>query len=306
MASLRISFYTIVKVRTWQIQKRVIVLHFNPYHREGGDGKTVLPWEPYSDFNPHHREGGDFKPISTKCPGNDFNPHHREGGDLNLNILGTMIYRFQSTPPRRWWRYNLFLHKISSFISIHTTAKVVTRGCCDRHNYITYFNPHHREGGDSRFKLFKLLLRISIHTTAKVVTSSCVSLMGTPIFQSTPPRRWWQLLFCGGHQSGYFNPHHREGGDFVTVMPDEAFVDFNPHHREGGDILPMPIWRCLALFQSTPPRRWWLIFIIFGAPFCRFQSTPPRRWWPDKQRSRYRPWWFQSTPPRRWWRSAWR
>ena len=37
MASLRISFYTIVKVRTWQIQKRVIVLHFNPYHREGGD-----------------------------------------------------------------------------------------------------------------------------------------------------------------------------------------------------------------------------------------------------------------------------
>ena len=81
MASLRISFYTIVKVRTWQIQKRVIVLHFNPYHREGGDELKEMLVDEYVNFNPHHREGGDPGAETPVTSATDFNPHHREGGD---------------------------------------------------------------------------------------------------------------------------------------------------------------------------------------------------------------------------------
>ena len=33
-----------------------------------------------------------------------------------------------------------------------------------------YFNPHHREGGDTKREIIKWLEGISIHTTAKVVT----------------------------------------------------------------------------------------------------------------------------------------
>ena len=77
-------------------------------------------------------------------------------------------------------------------ISIHTTAKVVTRrelyplhrfdnfnphhreggdpmgnGIAD---HTTDFNPHHREGGDSVVVSSNIFCAISIHTTAKVVT----------------------------------------------------------------------------------------------------------------------------------------
>ena len=55
-------------------------------------------------------------------------------------------------------------------------------------------------------------------------------------------------------------------------------------------------------FQSTPPRRWWLIpGIILGQP-AWFQSTPPRRWWPRPASHTAAGSRFQSTPPRRWWR----
>lgn len=84
MASLRISFYTIVKVRTWQIQKKVIVLHFNPHHHEGGDSRSRSCPDGVLYFNPYHREGGDAFAMYRAPLLSNFNPHHREGGDLSL------------------------------------------------------------------------------------------------------------------------------------------------------------------------------------------------------------------------------
>ena len=65
------------------IQKEIDSQHFNPHHREGGDGKITekqnictisihttakvvtdpfyLFGNQHPDFNPHHREGGDSK-----------------------------------------------------------------------------------------------------------------------------------------------------------------------------------------------------------------------------------------------------
>ncbi len=54
-------------------------------------------------FNPHHREGGDNQTGYKTETEAYFNPHHREGGDVLL------IER-----------------DICNYISIHTTAKVVT------------------------------------------------------------------------------------------------------------------------------------------------------------------------------------
>ena len=55
-------------------------------------------------------------------------------------------------------------------ISIHTTAKVVTAYAVGDGGGRYDFNPHHREGGDKHISGFNLGNDISIHTTAKVVT----------------------------------------------------------------------------------------------------------------------------------------
>ena len=76
-------------------------------------------------------------------------------------------------------------------ISIHTTAKVVTKLTLqERCKVIVNFNPHHREGGDFIRIYIIRTLRISIHTTAKVVTYREGEKICKKIFQSTPPRRW--------------------------------------------------------------------------------------------------------------------
>ncbi len=98
------------------------------------------------DFNPHHREGGDFPKVLYLSNVNDFNPHHREGGDIQGIETG-----------------------VGAYISIHTTAKVVTQTL-------------HLTADDNSV--------ISIHTTAKVVTRNTDNGCKKYGFQSTPPRRW--------------------------------------------------------------------------------------------------------------------
>ena len=78
-----------------------------------------------------------------------------------------------------------------TLISIHTTAKVVTKAEDEKSSDV-HFNPHHREGGDSIKQTQKEFQAISIHTTAKVVTQ----------------HRHLEIRALK-----YFNPHHREGGD---------------------------------------------------------------------------------------------
>ena len=148
-------------------------------------------------------------------------------------------YRFQSTPPARWWHPSWPSCLKFNFISIHTTRKVVTfvLYLCDRDLMISihttrkvvtwalersyslrqYFNPHHPQGGDDN---------------DGSVTAAHI------LFQSTPPARWWLfLMFCCSFHF-YFNPHHPQGGD------------------------PMRVLLCVGLkFQSTPPARWWLLSI---------------------------------------------
>ena len=54
----------------------------------------------------------------------------------------------------------------------------------------------------------------------------------------------------------YFNPLHREGGDYNTPSILVSSIDFNPLHREGGDQWAAGKAGMTAEFQSTPPRGW--------------------------------------------------
>ncbi len=100
-------------------------------------------------------------------------------------------------------------------ISIHTTARVVTLFVWMRSAYFSYFNPHHRTGGDPlRPKIMRMQFHISIHTTARVVTV-------------------YMAQETGGTRD--FNPHHRTGGDWEHQVSIMIPTDFNPHHRTGGD-----------------------------------------------------------------------
>ena len=129
-------------------------------------------------------------------------------------------------------------------------------------------------------KRVKVLHCISIHTTVKVMTRITILHLRQVLFQFTPLRRWGLILITVFHVVRDFNPHHREGDDFDNTLytqslssfnlhhcegddihrypaiPDKLY--FNPHHREGGD--PTWVWNFFPnwVFQSTPPRRWWL------------------------------------------------
>ena len=123
------EFQSTLPRREWRIIHRQIVqmLHFNPHSREGSDAMSHgRRWE-HEHFNPHSREGSD----SAGC-------------DIYVTL-----HIFQSTLPRREWRY-LFRYE----------------------PHQRDFNPHSREGSDRSSSMFSLFLRISIHTPAKGVTAA--------------------------------------------------------------------------------------------------------------------------------------
>ena len=77
--------------------------------------------------------------------------------------------KFQSTLPQGKWR-NINLCKCSRWgISIHTSAREVTRSLETRTGR-TNFNPHFRKGSDLYFEYVIVIMQISIHTSAREVT----------------------------------------------------------------------------------------------------------------------------------------
>ena len=55
-----------------------------------------------------------------------FNPRLREGGDSNLLLTHHLMYKFQSTPPRRRRLSGVSMAYCSSMISIHASEKEAT------------------------------------------------------------------------------------------------------------------------------------------------------------------------------------
>ena len=95
---------------------------------------------------------------------------------------------------KRWWE-SLFQR-----ISIHTTRKVVTPILTGWDMLITYFNPHHPQGGDKGYQEGR-------HFNDDFNPHH-------PQGGDTMPSR---LL----KQSRYFNPHHPQGGDNCPCQEPE-------------------------------------------------------------------------------------
>ena len=173
-------------------------------------------------------------------------------------MLLMIIWLFQSTHPRRVWPRGSINSRVSLlFQSTHPRRVwlLIPYSWCK----VKGFNPHTHEGCDFVYH----------HTKARGWQ-----------FQSTHPRRVWprarinKLII-----SQSFNPHTHEGCDNSSILPDLTTYCFNPHTHEGCDYSRLKLLNINTLFQSTHPRRVWLLKCIFTRSNVTFQSTHPRRVW---------------------------
>mgnify|MGYP003090731426 CR=1 FL=1 len=154
---------------------------------------------------------------------------------LAYKTIFSNFWLFQSTLPRRKWRswlcFMWWLHNFNphfregsdkkrrkfdeqNIISIHTSAKEVTRERYPLWKKVYNFNPHFREGSDFLDSAFV-----------------CIHLYFNPHFREGSDSMTtiiWKIIW-------YFNPHFREGSDSQKVRKTETGAYFNPHFREGSD-----------------------------------------------------------------------
>ena len=77
-----------------------------------------------------------------------------------------------------------------------------------------------------------------------------------------------------------FNPHTHAGCDIVRSANPNISDCFNPHTHAGCDsLIALEVYLHYG-FQSTHPRRVWLLSINRKMSILMFQSTHPRRVWP--------------------------
>ena len=187
----------------------------------------------------------------------NFNPHFREGSDELVRTTPSASSVFQSTLPRRKWHMGPYGGTGWETISIHTSAKEVTKAYLELGN-LQRISIHtsakevtcsdiFSASAQARFQ--STLPRrkwqeeeitepdhadISIHTSAKEVTRKRKSQSQTMlIFQSTLPRRKWRD--CGENviSAEYFNPHFREGSDEdITDRQQEARISIHTSAKE--------------------------------------------------------------------------
>ena len=167
----------------------------------------------------------------------DFNPHSHAGSD----ILYTLPCQ-------------------SAWISIHTPTQGVTSGQYAGEGVAVDFNPHSHAGSDILYTLPCQSAWISIHTPTQGVTDDQVypgDIRRISIHTPTQGVTFQTSLIYSG--LSHFNPHSHAGSD--PFDPSVPFVvrDFNPHSHAGSDAPMYTQQFFLLLFQSTLPRREWLL-----------------------------------------------
>ena len=142
---------------------------------------------------------------------------------------------FQSTHPRRVWLHLLFYER-----GIHVCFNPHTHEGCDIYQPIYLclllgFNPHTHEGCDPLPTAVTSPVDVSIHTPTKGVTIIDCSASKGMTFQSTHPRRVWQIVLRLVVASLVFQSTHprRVWPHFSKLTCLSA--GFNPHTHEGCD-----------------------------------------------------------------------
>ena len=126
--------------------------------------KKHCSWQ--RNFNPHSREGSDVDDANGSAVVLNFNPHSREGSDADFSDGEASQTDFNPHSREGSDSAGVAFGRLSG-ISIHTPAKGVTAPAPTETVYTS----------------------ISIHTPAKGVTDYQETASGSPVFQSTLPRR---------------------------------------------------------------------------------------------------------------------
>ena len=180
--------------------------------------------------------------------------------------------QFQSTHPRRVWRYHathwllpvtcfnphthagcdrsLGVRQHSVCVSIHTPTQGVTVlfGCC---YILCCFNPHTHAGCDFIWFCFTFLFLVSIHTPTQGVTIWGFTVDNISKFQSTHPRRvWHKYVHYLSISINCFNPHTHAGCDWWGIGDFRSLVGFNPHTHAGCD--PSQFLQCPVSVRFNP------------------------------------------------------
>ena len=143
--------------------------------------------------------------------------------------------KFQSTLPQGKWR-NINLCKCSRWgISIHTSAREVTRSLETRTGR-TNFNPHFRKGSDSPAAVFAVFTGyFNPHfRKGSDLTRQSISWF-ISIFQSTLPQGKWRREQKVWWIANQFQSTLPQGKWQKTVLFLPKSLNFNPHFRKGSD-----------------------------------------------------------------------
>ena len=144
-------------------------------------------------FNPHSHEGSDEEYIDTVAKDTVFQStlprrEWRFGGN-GCGCGGT----FQSTLPRREWRKITLVFPVAVDFNPHSHEGSDGHGQDPLYGFQD-FNPHSHEGSDQ----------------------DVLQIQDLPYeFQSTLPRREWRLREWVYLKMIYFNPHSHEGSDLL-------------------------------------------------------------------------------------------
>ena len=143
--------------------------YFNPHFREGSDGQEYTVKGILMLFQSTLPQGKWPTTIKPDHPPRRFQSTLPQGKWRGQDGYAGSFGKFQSTLPQGKWR-NINLCKCSRWgISIHTSAREVTRSLETRTGR-TNFNPHFRKGSDLYFEYVIVIMQISIHTSAREVT----------------------------------------------------------------------------------------------------------------------------------------
>ena len=185
---------------------------------------------------------------------------------------------------------------------------IYTHAGCDYGCLYTYsprhcFNPHTHAGCDITSIFYYPFVHVSIHTPTQGVTAEIHTQNNSRKFQSTHPRRVWHLYSMQLSKDSRFQSTHprrvwrhepllRYGRFWVSIhTPTQGVTEWitltketfsvSIHTPTQGVTIILRIYEYLQMFQSTHPRRVWLINSIIPDSAYLFQSTHPRRVWHD-------------------------
>ena len=165
-------------------------------------------------------------------------------------------------------------------VSIHTPTKGVTPTLIMQTVVFISFNPHTHEGCDIATRCGCRWPRSFNPHTHEGCDLSFMSRSSRHVrFQSTHPRRVWQIYGSCSRHFMSFNPHTHEGCDDISWRVPCRQLGFNPHTHEGCDNDVCSLLLGCPEFQSTHPRRVWPRPASIASARSSFQSTHPRRVW---------------------------